>query len=301
MNSRAIVPADLVNQQESFFNNAVGTNAVEWAKESQFAIQALGNNDYLFKAAAQAPASLQNAIINVAAIGISLNPANKHAYLVPRSNKKGQPPVVCLDISYQGLMHLATQSGAIEWGQAKIVYENDHYENNGIDQAPTHKQKTFGDKGSIVGVYCTVKTASGDYLTEEMDVAAIDKVRNASSAANGPWKTWPEEMMRKTVVKRASKYWPKVDRLAKAIDAVNEHEGIEFEQIKEVKSVLLVDQTEIENLTMAAEMADVSIDELCKKAQINNIEELPAQRYAGAMNWLQNQVIKDLETEDESN
>jgi recombination protein RecT len=291
--SNELTPIDLVNQQESFFNAALGNNAVEWAKESQFAIQALGNNDYLAKAAMNAPAALQNAIINVAAIGISLNPALKHAYLVPRATKKGQAPVACLDISYQGLMHLAMQSGSIEWGQAKLVYENDHYENNGIDQAPTHKQKTFGDKGKLVGVYCTVKTSKGDYLTEEMDIEAINKVRNASSAANGPWKTWPEEMTRKTVVKRASKYWPKVDRLNLAIDAVNEHEGIEFEQVKEVPAVILVDDTEIENLTKAADMAGLTLDDLCKKAQINNIHELPAQRYEGALNWLKSQTIEE--------
>lgn len=291
--SNEITTIDLVKQQESLFNEAVGNNTVEWAKESQFAIQALGNNDYLAKAAMNAPAALQNAIINVAAIGISLNPALKHAYLVPRATKKGQAPVACLDISYQGLMHLAMQSGAIEWGQAKLVYENDHYENNGIDQAPTHKQKTFGDKGKVIGAYCTVKTSKGDYLTEEMDIAAIEKVRNASSAANGPWKTWPEEMTRKTVVKRASKYWPKVDRLNMAIDAVNEHEGIEFEQVKEVPAIILVDQTEVDNLTEATEKAGLTIEDLCKKAQIQNIHELPAQRYAGAMNWLENQIKEE--------
>ena len=149
--NKEIQAFELVQQQEWFFKNAVGSNKVEWEKESQFAIQALGNNYRLHEAATNNQASLQNAIINVAAIGISLNPANKHAYLVPRSVKKGTPPIVCLDISYQGLMHLATQSGSIEWGQSKLVYANDNYINNGIDKAPTHEQKTFGDKGAIIG------------------------------------------------------------------------------------------------------------------------------------------------------
>jgi recombination protein RecT len=37
----------------------------------------------------------------VAAIGITLNPASKLAYLVPRDG------MVCLDISYMGLLHRA--------------------------------------------------------------------------------------------------------------------------------------------------------------------------------------------------
>jgi len=171
---------DFVLEQESFFNQNK-QQSVTWAKESQFALQALQKNDFLCKTAEQNRASLQNAIINVSAIGISLNPASKHAYLVPRDK------MVCLDISYIGLMHLAVTSGAIQWGQAKIVYENDTYLNNGIDKAPTHQQNTFGDKGKIVGVYCTVKLNNGDYMTEEMDIAAINKVKATSKSADSKY------------------------------------------------------------------------------------------------------------------
>jgi recombination protein RecT len=229
-----ISPADLVLSNEAFFSGALTTDQIAWKKESQFAIQSLGKNDYLFKAALSNQASFQNAIINIAAIGISLNPALKHAYLVPRSMEKGKPPSVCLDVSYQGLMHLAMQSGGIVWGQAKIVYKNDKYTNNGIDKAPTHEQDTFGDKGLVVGVYCTVKTKDGDYLTEEMDHKSILEVQNASQAKNGPWKNWWNEMARKTVVKRASKYWPSCDNVASAIEVINQHEGINFDEPKDI-------------------------------------------------------------------
>lgn len=230
MNQQVMTGPDLVLGNESFFSNALTCQDISWAKESQFAIQALGNNDYLFKVALKNPISMQNAIINVAAIGISLNPALKHAYLVPRKNQ------VCLDISYQGLMHIAMQSGSIEWGQAKLVYKNDTYTNNGIDKAPTHAQDTFGEKGAVVGAYCTVKTKAGDYLTEEMDLAALQKVQDAAPSNSGPWVTWWEEMVRKTVVKRAYKYWPKAEHVAKAIAVINEHEGIDFDNMKEVST-----------------------------------------------------------------
>ncbi|WP_176686069.1 recombinase RecT, partial [Escherichia coli] len=70
-------------------------------------------------------------------------------------------------------------------------------------------------RGDIVGVYCTVKTPAGDYLTEEMSLAEIEAVRKTSKAAfsdKGPWVNHWNEMARKTVVKRASKYWPKASR-----------------------------------------------------------------------------------------
>lgn len=233
---------EFVNSQEGLFVPVVAENTVEWKKESQFAIQAFQKNDFLAKTAMSNPMSAQNAIINVAAIGITLNPAAKHAYLVPRDG------AVCLDISYIGLLHLAMQTGSILWGQCKLVRENDEYENQGLDSAPLHKYKAFGDRGQVIGGYCTVKTPNGDYLTEEMSLDEITKVQNTSkskSSSYSPWVTFWDEMARKTIVKRASKYWPNVERLDKAVHYLNENgEGIEKapemphyspEQINELK------------------------------------------------------------------
>lgn len=216
---------DVIAQQETSFNLVVTDNAITWPKEVAFARQALQANDTLNNVAWKNQPSLQNAIINIASIGISLNPALKHAYLVPRGNR------VCLDISYMGLLHLAVQAGAIVFGQAKLVYSNDVYFNTGVDTKPEHQQQTFGDKGDIVGCYCTVKLPSGDFLTEEMDKLILDKIKATSKSSNGPWRAWPEEMMRKAVVKRASKYWPIGDatRLQDAVTMLNEQEGNEID------------------------------------------------------------------------
>ena len=237
---------EYVSDQESLFLPVVSDESVIWEKEKQFAIQALMANDYLAKVAGQKPGTLQNAIINIASIGISLNPALKHAYLVPR---KGG---VCLDLSYMGLLHLAQSSGVILWGQCKIVRANDTYQNAGLSKEPNHLANTFGDRGEIVGAYCTVKTIDGDYLTEEMNIAEIFEIRGRSEAFkknNGPWKTDEGEMIRKTVVKRAYKYWPKCERLGSAIQMLNDNgEGIVAEKdvtpfvenpIKELQDLLI--------------------------------------------------------------
>jgi len=224
----------IIADNELAFQQALSTNDVNWGQESQFAMQALQKNDFLAKTASNNVTSLQNAIINVAAIGISLNPALKHAYLVPRDK------AVCLDVSYMGLLHLAKQSGAIKFGQAKLVYSNDTYQNKGVDKAPLHEYKAFLNRGKTIGVYCTVKLPTGEYLTEEMDLDAINQVRNTSKAKDSqysPWNTFPEEMMRKTVVKRASKYWSAGERLATAIDTLNEHEGLETQDEKVINEV----------------------------------------------------------------
>lgn len=216
---------DFVKSQENLFVGSLADNSVTWGKECQFAIQAFQKNDYLAKTALANPTSAQNAIINVAAIGISLNPASGLAYLVPRDG------MVCLDISYKGLLHLAQITGAIKWGQCKLVHANDTYESNGLDTAPTHKYNAFGDRGDVVGGYCTVKTPDGDYLTEEMSYAEIKSTEATSKAKNGPWKNFWAEMARKTVVKRASKYWPRATRLDAAIQVLNDEEGIFTEPV----------------------------------------------------------------------
>ena len=219
---------EFVGSQQQMFNERISDEKITFAKESQFAIQALQANSFLHGVAAKNQASLQNAIINIAQIGVSLNPASKHAYLVPR---KGS---VCLDISYRGLLHIAQSSGSILWGQCKLVYKHDTYLNNGLDKQPTHTYSAFGDRGDIAGAYCTVKTPGGDYLTEEMSIAEIIKIRDRSdgfkSGKSSPWLTDFGEMARKTVVKRAEKYWPKTDRLDHAIHYLNTDAGEGLQQ-----------------------------------------------------------------------
>lgn len=254
-----------VNQQVGLFTGAVTDQSVTWAKESQFAIQAFQKNDFLAKTAMSNPTSAQNAIINVAAIGITLNPAAKLAYLVPRDGG------VHLDISYMGLLHLAQVSGAIQWGQCRLVHANDTYESNGLDKAPTHKYNAFGERGPVVGGYCTVKTQQGDYLTDEMSLAEIKQVENTSKAKNGPWKNWWEEMARKTIVKRAAKYWPRVERVDNAIHHLNDDEGIEMEPV-------MAHKPESEVAAEAAErfgrMESLALDLIEGMRQADNMDEL---------------------------
>lgn len=252
---------EFVKQQEPLFCGALTEQTVTWAKESQFAIQYFQKNDFLAKTALSNPTSAQNAIINVAAIGITLNPASKLAYLVPRDG------MVCLDISYMGLLHIAMESGVIAWGQAKLVHANDTYESNGLDKAPTHKYNAFGERGDIVGVYCTVKTPAGDYLTEEMSLAEIEAVRKTSKAAfsdKGPWVNHWNEMARKTVVKRASKYWPKASRLDSAIHVLNEEEGVWTEPVMPHKSEEDIREDERNRQQEVIERVQVLCDEMAK-------------------------------------
>lgn len=217
--------------------------SMRFEAESGYAYQLLQNNDYLMKVAEQNPISLAQAIKNVAAIGLSLNPAKKQAYLIPRNIKAGGKWIskVFLEPSYMGMCDLATSSGAIQWVQSQCVYAADEFIDNGPGEKPTHKYNAFStDRGEFVGVYCVAKTREGDYLTTIMPKAEVESVRARSESYKafveknqgngGPWVTDFNEQAKKTVVRRAFKMWPKgehMERLEEAVHLSNENEGFE--------------------------------------------------------------------------
>lgn len=228
-NALAILHEDIYNTRDTFVSVRTDNN-LNFEKEAGFAIQSITANDYACKVAMSNRQSVVNAVNNIAAIGISLNPAKKQAYLVPRDGR------ICLDISYMGLLDLAIQSGAIQWGQAEVVYQSDGFALNGFDKPPTHTRNPFSkDRGPVVGAYCVVKTTSGDYLTTCMSLDEVYEIRNRSSAwkaweskkARCPWVTDEGEMIKKTVIKRAYKMWPKSEKssLERAVHYLNTEGG----------------------------------------------------------------------------
>ena len=54
-----------------------------------------------------------------------------------------------------------------------------------------------------------------------------------------------------------------------------------------------ITQDQVKQLTQAAKMANKNLGDVCAKAQIKMITDLPAQRYEGAMNWLKKQAIPE--------
>ena len=219
----------LVEMTEERFTE-IAPAEMKFASEKGFAIATLTNNSFLAKIAMENRASLVQSVVNVAAIGLTLNPAEKLCYLVPR---KG---AICLDISYMGFCRLATNSGSVSWVQAEVVRENDTFTLNGVGERPTHSYDPFASlekRGELVGVYCVAKTGE-DYLVTTMSAEEVTAIRDRSESwkkgQSGPWKTDPVEMWKKTVIRRAYKLWPRtdkytLDRMAKAVESSYDAEG----------------------------------------------------------------------------
>ena len=209
---------------ERHFDNS----ALDYIQERVFATQQLMSNKYLLDTAIANPDSLKLAIFNLAAIGLSLNPAQGLAYLVPRYTNKQKR--VLLDISYKGLVDLAVKTGTIVWAKPELVYENDQFEFRGMSEKPLHRFNPFAtDRGEVVGGYCIAEMPSGHLLVDAMSKADMDKIRDSSEAAKkgaGPWVQWEDQMQLKSVIKRASKWWPRsAPQFVKAVQMLNEENG----------------------------------------------------------------------------
>lgn len=235
--------ANTIDLTEERFKQ-IAPQAISYEAEKGFAMQLLTNNSYLMKAAQENPASLAQAITNVAAIGLSLNPAERQAYLLPRNVREGNQWItrIFLEPSYMGLIKLATDSGSIEWVQARMVYKNDNFVDNGVGEKPTHVYKAFDtpeERGEFVGVYCVAKTHGGDHLTHMMPASKVHDIMERSETIKkyrlknsqgfgGPWITDFEEQAKKTVIRQAFKTWPRTNtHMAEAVHLSDVNEGFD--------------------------------------------------------------------------
>ena len=259
--STELAPYDIIQGSSEKFHQIASNNSIniEFVKESSFAVQQIYKSDKTLAAARNNPTSLQYAMANVASVGLSLNPATAYAYLVPRDK------AICLDISYRGLIKIATDTGSIMWAQADIVCANDIFEYRGKTKEPKHiVEGNFftADRGDVVGVYCKAKTCDGDYLIEVMTEEEIESIKNKSPSASSsysPWNTFPNEMRKKAVIKRASKTWPKTERherLDHAIEYINQAEGIDFNERKQEDYDLMSDYLHEKNGAAIANLRD---------------------------------------------
>lgn len=107
--------------------------------------------------------------------------------------------------------------------KAEVVRVGDELDYGIKDNKPYIDYKPIpfnGDK--IVGAFAVAYFKDGGILYEVMNMDDINKVRNVSRAASStssPWKTFPEEMYKKTVLRRLCK------SIETDFDTVEQHEA----------------------------------------------------------------------------
>lgn len=207
----------------------LGMDVVQIKKEISFALQHINKNQKLQECS---DTSKLAAVINIANIGLTLNPVAKEAYLIPRWNKVTRSNECALEPGYVGLVKLLTDAGSITAMTSNVVYENDTFQLDLADnRAPvTHKPELVKSKrGKIIGCYALATLPDGARQVEWMDVDELHGIRERSETwaaykagkiSTCTWLTDETEMMRKTVVKRIYKYLPRTKKMNKVDEAI---------------------------------------------------------------------------------
>jgi recombination protein RecT len=165
------------------------------------------------------PKTLIGAIMQSAQLGLEPDGVLGHAYLVPFNNRKKGRREVQLIPGYKGLIDLARRSGAVLSIQAHVINEKDTFEfEYGLAPKLRHVPTREADPGQMVGVYAVAHLRDADPQYEVMWKRQIDAIRARSrSGDSGPWVTDYDEMARKTVLRRLSKFLPMSVELATAV------------------------------------------------------------------------------------
>lgn len=109
-----------------------------------------------------------------------------------------------------GLLKLIRNSGELASLDAQVVCKNDQFSYRlGVDDVPQHEPDWFGERGEMIGAWAVARMKDGAAYVEVMSMKQINQVRGVSrSGSSGPWQAWPEEMARKTVIRRLAKRLP---------------------------------------------------------------------------------------------
>lgn len=197
---------------------------MDFNREANFALQILQANPFLAKADAE---SIKNSIVNIALTGLTLNPALKYAYLVPRKDTKRG--LLCnLDISYMGMIKLLTDAGAVKFLNADVIHENDDYDFAQGSEPFIHHKRTLKDRGEMIGAYAVAYFRDGGCQFIIMNTEEIHDVRACSESYKAektrkysPWVKWEAEMWKKTAMRRLYKILPKTDFSDQLIAAIS--------------------------------------------------------------------------------
>ncbi len=263
-------------------------------QEISFALQCINKSEQLRKCSQQ---SLLQAVLNISNIGLSLNPAAKEAYLIPRWNGLSKQMDASLEPSYIGLTKLLTDSGSVRSLLCQSVYEKDDFQvdlannQNPVKHLP---ELSRNDRGAMKGVYALATLADGSRQVEYMNVEEIQDIRGRSETYQAyiagkikscTWVSDYGEMARKTVIKRIYKYLPRTERMQqidKAIEEDNKDYTASDSQLQYIESLLhtstleerQITALEMEMAVMSAQRATEVINNLLMNQQETDKEKI---------------------------
>lgn len=131
---------------------------------------------------------------------------NKECYLIPYGDD------LQFQIDYKGMQKLIKKYAVrpVDEIYARIVREGDEFSEEVRDNEPVinFKPKPFNN-GKIIGAFAICQYKDGGAKVEVMSIEQLDAAKRMSKAQTGTaWKFFPEEMYKKTVIRRLCKGIP---------------------------------------------------------------------------------------------
>lgn len=251
---------------------------INWTKEAGFARQIVLRDERLLQAD---PDSIKNAITNVAATGLTLNPVKQHAVILSRWNDKRRCYEAQLVVMYRGLLWLAGQAGVKDIS-IDVVYSADRYKAVRSSSGDTWEHEIsrlphdgISNKFELVYVGARMPGSSVMKL-EQIPAEDIYKARDKSDSyldkegkvrKNSPWVQWFDEMAKKTGLKRAQKRWEEA-----LIETTDTHEWRRFQTAVAIDNAAEGVIPQKQDIP-AASAGEESVQRLSMK-QITEIEKL---------------------------
>jgi recombination protein RecT len=178
----------------------------------RLAITMLRRNDALQKCT---PISVMSCVVEIAQLGLEPEGVLGHAYMVPFADQ------CTLIVGYRGFMHLMYQSGIITEVSAEIVRKGDKFQRVlGTERQLVHVPSPIPAKDEEkdwIGAYAVAHflgnaTPAFEYLEKAKIYQARARSRGyqkyVKDGKSTPWITDPEEMWKKTPIRRLAKRMP---------------------------------------------------------------------------------------------
>lgn len=164
-------------------------------------------------------------LLDLSAMG--LEPDGRRAHLIPYGKE------CTLVVDYKGIAELVMRSGLVGSIHADKVCENDGFD---VDRGKVirHKVDYRKPRGEAYAYYVLVSFKDGSEKSEVMTRDEVEAIRKRSKAGNsGPWQTDYDEMAKKTVFKRASKWLSLSPEIRQAVEHGDEDDRLANNTIRD--------------------------------------------------------------------
>lgn len=204
--------SDLLDRMAPEIQKALPNN-MSAERMGRIAMTAVSSNPKLLECD---PKSFIGALLQASQIGLEPNTALGQAYLIPYKNQ------VQLQLSYLGLIELATRTGQYKAIYAHEVYKEDEfYYEYGLHKNLVHKPIDNPDS-EPVGYYAVYHLKNGGYdfaywTRQKVELHAKQYSKAVQQGWSSPWKTDFDAMAKKTVLKDLLKYAPKSIEVSQAV------------------------------------------------------------------------------------